>query len=159
MTISRFLASGFGAGFSPWAPGTAGSLLGLCIGEFLLRISHLALLGFVILAAILGCQVIANATGQKVFGAQAAAPHDPGWVVIDEIAGQCIALAALPRASWAGAFAAFAAFRLFDITKPGPVGWADRRGGAVAIMLDDVIAGGMAAACVFMLHLYRPGIF
>src|SRR5690606_19295261 len=75
------------------------------------------------------------------------AKADPSWVVVDEGAGQSIALAALPVAGGiAGVMLAFLLFRIFDVMKPGPVGWADRRKGATGVMLDDIIAGGMAAA-------------
>ena len=80
---------------------------------------------------------------------------DPSWVVIDEVAGQWIALwpvafgaammNAAPSALWPGWVAGFALFRLFDIAKPGWVGRADRRGDALGLMLDDVIAGVFAA--------------
>ena len=70
---------------------------------------------------------------------------DPGWVVIDEFAGQWITLLALARPRSPGLIAAFVLFRLFDITKLGPVGWADRQHGAFGIMADDVIAGVIAA--------------
>jgi len=74
---------------------------------------------------------------------------DPGWVVVDEGAGQLLALAALPAgAGWLGVVVAFAAFRAFDILKPGPVGWADRRPGPLGVMLDDVVAGALAAGVV-----------
>ncbi|MGR3321049.1 MAG: phosphatidylglycerophosphatase A family protein [Pseudooceanicola sp.] len=87
--------------------------------------------------------------------------HDPSHVVIDEVAGQWIAL--LPvmfgadrvgadvLALWPGWIVAFVGFRFFDIVKPGPVGWADRRDDATGVMLDDVIAGIMAAALVIVL--------
>jgi phosphatidylglycerophosphatase A len=76
----------------------------------------------------------------------ASADSDPGWVVIDEGAGQALALAALPAASgWPGVLLAFALFRVLDIAKPGPVGWADRQPGALGVLLDDLFAGGLAA--------------
>ncbi|MBI0536568.1 phosphatidylglycerophosphatase A [Roseomonas sp. KE2513] len=72
---------------------------------------------------------------------------DPGWVVADEAAGQCLALAALAHsASFWWVLAAFALFRALDIVKPGPIGWADRMEGSLGVMLDDVLAGLMAAA-------------
>ena len=86
---------------------------------------------------------------------------DPSEIVIDELAGQWIAL--LPVAwgaervgasafdLWPGWVAAFVLFRLFDIWKPGPVGWADRMGGATGVMLDDVVAGLLAALGVVAL--------
>jgi phosphatidylglycerophosphatase A len=84
---------------------------------------------------------------------------DPSEIVIDEVAGQWVALFPLSAGLWwAGAaphvfpwpgwIGAFLLFRLFDIWKPGPVGWADRRHGALGVMLDDVIAGAMAAVVV-----------
>ncbi|MCW1956035.1 MAG: phosphatidylglycerophosphatase A [Roseobacter sp.] len=84
--------------------------------------------------------------------------HDPSEVVIDEVAGQWIAL--LPvligashagldaLALWPGWLVAFVGFRVFDILKPGLVGWADRRGDALGVMLDDIIAGVAAALAV-----------
>ncbi len=83
---------------------------------------------------------------------------DPGWVVIDEFAGQWITMLALSRAGLAGLLLAFALFRLFDITKLGPVGWADRRHGAFGIMADDVIAGLIAAALLLLLRLAWPDL-
>jgi phosphatidylglycerophosphatase A len=77
------------------------------------------------------------------------AAADPGWVVVDEAAGQSLALAA--ATGWVGVILAFALFRLFDITKPGPVGWADRQKGAFGVMADDVIAGAMAAVVILLL--------
>jgi phosphatidylglycerophosphatase A len=65
-------------------------------------------------------------------------------VVVDEFAGQWITMIALLTPSPAGLIAAFVLFRFFDITKLGPVGWADRRHGAFGIMADDVIAGVIA---------------
>jgi len=88
----------------------------------------------------------------------AEAANDPGWVVIDEAVGQLLALAALPAASLLGVAAAFALFRLFDITKPGPVGWADRRHGPMGVMLDDALAGAMAAGVLGLVQILRPGV-
>ncbi|RAI56269.1 phosphatidylglycerophosphatase A family protein [Roseicella frigidaeris] len=85
------------------------------------------------------------------------APADPGWVVVDEGAGQLLTLAALPAgAGLPGVALAFLLFRLFDITKPGPVGWADRQHGARGIMLDDLIAGGLAALPLLALRGLLP---
>ena len=87
--------------------------------------------------------------------------HDPSEVVIDEVAGQWIALLPVAigahmvgvpfTALWPGWIAAFALFRLFDITKWGPIGWADRMHGPTGVMLDDVIAGIFAAIGVCLL--------
>lgn len=81
------------------------------------------------------------------------AREDPGWVVADEAAGQCLALAALPAgASALWVLAGFALFRLLDILKPGPVGWADRMEGSLGVMLDDILAGLLAGAALLLLQ-------
>lgn len=135
LRLARGIASGFGSGFAPVAPGTAGSAVALLIGAALMQASPYALP----LAALLACLVGIWAIGAVGGGV------DPGWIVIDEFAGQWIAMLALPRASAIGLAAAFALFRLLDILKPGPIGWADRRKDAVGVMADDVIAGMLAA--------------
>ena len=79
----------------------------------------------------------------------AGADCDPSWVVIDEFAGQWIAMLGLARVTVLGALAAFVLFRVLDITKLGPIGWADRRHDAVGVMGDDVIAGLIAALALW----------
>ncbi len=90
--------------------------------------------------------------------ADAGTDHDPPWVVVDEGAGQLLALAAIPAgAPWLWVVAAFALFRFFDILKFGPVGWADRRRGGFWVMTDDLLAGALAAAAILALRLAWPG--
>ena len=94
--------------------------------------------------------------------------HDPSEIVIDEVAGQWIAFwvvsigathADVPlTALWPGWIVAFLGFRLFDILKPGPIGWADRRGDALGVMLDDVIAGVFAAILAAALAWFSHGV-
>lgn len=87
------------------------------------------------------------------------AGSDPSWVVVDEGAGQSLALAALPAgAGPLGVLLAFLLFRALDILKPGPVGWADRRPGASGIMLDDLIAGAIAGGALLLLRAAWPGL-
>jgi phosphatidylglycerophosphatase A len=157
MTPSRLLASGFCSGFAPVAPGTAGSLVGIILGAALLHVSPWALLAGTALATIGGVYATMRATGLPLRSHNKTAMDDPGWVVIDEIAGQFCALLLLPRPSWAGAALAFAAFRALDITKPGPIGWADRQAGVVGIMADDILAGLAAAAIVGLAHSLAGG--
>jgi len=159
MTPSRLIAAGFGAGFSPVAPGTAGSLLGLALGMALLAISPFLLLGVTLALAFGGMPIVSRAVGIPMRPAAQADHADPRWVVIDEIAGQCLALLALPRPSWGGAALAFVLFRALDIFKPGPIGWADRQGGAWGIMADDLIAGFAACLLVGGAHVRFPGYF
>jgi phosphatidylglycerophosphatase A len=145
---SSLLATWFGAGLLPWAPGTWGSLAALPFGWLLFRYAG----PFGLLAAT----AAVFATG--LWAAQAyekvAAVKDPGAIVIDEVAGQWLAL--VPAGiiqgglSLMGILLAFLCFRVFDVAKPWPVGWADRHlKGAFGIMADDIIAGIYAAAVVY----------
>jgi phosphatidylglycerophosphatase A len=131
MRFARLVASGFGSGLAPFAPGTAGSLAALAIGALLLAWSPWALLAGCLLAGIGGFWAVRSLHLEG----------DPGWVVIDEFAGQFIALLGLAAPTPLGLLAAFLLFRLLDIAKPGPVGWADRQPGAAGIMCDDILAG------------------
>lgn len=153
--MATCIASGFGSGFAPVAPGTAGSLAALLAGMAMLALAP-SLLPVAALAATVGGWWAVRALG---------AVGDPGWIVVDEVAGQWIALlplALLPGAAvWnpASLLLAFLAFRAFDILKPGPVGWADRQEGAFGVMADDVIAGAMAALVVLVAQRLWPGWF
>lgn len=145
-----WIATGFGSGFSPVAPGTAGSLAALLPWWLLLRELPLPLyLGVLAAAFVLG--VWASAWTIRRTGIQ-----DPSLVVWDEYVGMWIALAAAP-AGWAWVLGAFVAFRVFDILKPWPVSWADRAlDGGFGAMLDDVLAGlyalGALQAAAFFLR-------
>lgn len=148
--MPRWIASAGGVGFFPWAPGTAGSLAALVIGCGLLAWGgHETLLAAALLAWVVGLRAI-RAAG---------ATDDPGWVVIDEVAGQWLTLLGLPHVSWIGAIAAFALFRLLDITKPGPIGWADRMNTPGGIMADDVIAGVIGAVILRAVLIWHPALF
>lgn len=143
MTPARLIAGGFGAGWLPKAPGTWGSLAALLPaaavqyagGPLALAIAT-AGVAFIGLWAIQAC-------GES--------DADPGWIVIDEVTGQWLAL--LPAAlDWRLYVAGFVLFRLFDIAKPWPIGWADRAlPGAAGIMTDDLLAGIYAAVGVGLL--------
>ena len=146
MTAARLIASGFGCGFAPTAPGTVASAVTLLPGVLLLHISPALLAVAALLTTLAGLWAI-RAT--QIDG-------DPGWVVIDEVAGQLIALCGLAYVSLAGVLAAFLIFRLLDIVKPGPIGWADRQGGATGIMADDLIAGAIAAGIVWAIGSHWP---
>jgi phosphatidylglycerophosphatase A len=143
MTPAVFIASGGGAGYARQAPGTFGSVVGLAVGALLLHLGHGPLLAGIVLASALGLWAVWAVGGQS----------DPGWIVIDEVAGQMIAMLALPRVNCLGVILAFALFRLFDIWKPGPVGWADKRHDALGVMADDWVAGALAFACLIVLRL------
>jgi phosphatidylglycerophosphatase A len=146
MRLARFIAAGFGTGYTPVAAGTVASAAAALTGAGLLQLSPLALVAAALLATI----------GGMVAVTRAGVEGDPGWVVIDEFAGQWISLMALARPTLAGVVAAFVLFRLFDVTKLGPVGWADRQHGAFGVMADDVIAGIIAALVLGLVRLLRP---
>ncbi len=149
MRPARLVASGFGSGFCPVAPGTAGSLVALAIGAATLSV----------LPTTLPLAVVAALAGWWAISASGEAARDPGWVVIDEFAGQFLAMAPLASPSPIGLLMAFVLFRLFDIWKPGPVGRMDRRATAVGVMGDDVIAGAFAAILVWAAELAWPGLY
>ena len=146
--MSHIIATFFYIGHLRPAPGTWGSLAALLVGFAIIHTTGFFGLCFAILASFsLGWWATAAQTKGKV-------DHDPSEIVIDEVAGQWISI--FPLAIWPQQFdificywlLAFGAFRMFDITKPGLVGWADRQLGPLAVMLDDVIAGIMAAAVI-----------
>ncbi len=142
MRFARLLASGFGVGYAPFAPGTVASLAALVVGVAMLLVSPILLGVASLVVSIGGIWVVRRA---RVDG-------DPGWVVIDEFAGQWIALLGIGSVAPIELLAAFLLFRALDIWKPGPVGWADRRHGAIGLMLDDVIAGLIAAVVLYFLQ-------
>jgi phosphatidylglycerophosphatase A len=148
MTLARLVASFLGAGLVPRAPGTVGSLAALIPGLLLLWASPAVLAAGVVVAAVGGMWAV-RAAGVE---------DDPGWVVIDEVAGQWIALLGMAHPTVQGAVVAFVAFRAFDIAKPGPVGWAERLPGAAGVMADDVVGGVLAALVVLGLRWVVPGL-
>jgi phosphatidylglycerophosphatase A len=148
MRVARFIAAGFGTGYAPVAAGTVASMAALLAGAMLLRLSPVALAVAALLATFGGFAAVRRA---GVAG-------DPGWVVIDEFAGQWIAMLALARPGIPGLLGAFILFRVLDIAKPGPVGWADRRHGAFGIMADDVIAGVIAALVLGTIRILWPDL-
>lgn len=140
MSFARLVAAGFGVGFAPVIAGTVASALALLLGAVMLGLSPYALPIAALLATVGGAWAV---HAGRIDG-------DPGWVVIDEFAGQWITLLALDRITPVGLLAAFVLFRFFDVTKLGPVGWADRQHGPMGVMADDVIAGVIAAAFLWL---------
>jgi len=130
-----FLATGFGSGFLPKAPGTWGTIVALPVWWFFIAPLEFWIQILVILvAAVAATWVVEQVLRRYPVG-------DAGEIVIDEIVGMWCALALLP-ANILVLAVAFALFRLFDIAKPGPVGWADRTlHNGLGVMMDDLIAG------------------
>jgi phosphatidylglycerophosphatase A len=140
------IATWFGVGLSPLAPGTCGSLAALPIAWAIRTVSGAsglaAALVVVFSAGIWAADAVAKASGLQ----------DPAAVVVDEVAGQWLVLLAAPFDPFAWAFG-FVLFRLFDIWKPWPVSWADRYvKGGFGIMLDDILAAGYALLVLTVLR-------
>lgn len=133
------VATGFGTGLSPYAPGTVGSLLAVALWWFLIADLPIIVRLAIALAAFgLGVLVVQRVVARHNLG-------DEPAIVWDEIAGCWLALAVVPKA-WPWVVAAFALFRFGDIVKPWPVSWADRTvKGGFGIMLDDAIVGATVA--------------
>ena len=129
-----FFATGCYSGFSPGAPGTAGSVIGVALFWLLSPLSFplyiITVTAFIFLA--IWCASRAYGIFQK---------KDPSQVVIDEIAGYLVTMAALPP-TWGYIIAGFLLFRVMDIVKPYPIRWIDQNiAGGYGIVLDDVLAG------------------
>ena len=146
-----FVATGFGCGLAPWAPGTLGSALGLAAWWWLLAdLPAVGRLAAVAAGGVFGFAVIRQAVKRHRLG-------DEPAIVLDEVIGCWVALLMAPKAL-APALVGFALFRAADIVKPWPVSWADAKvKGAAGILLDDVLAGGIAlAALAIAQHLLWP---
>jgi phosphatidylglycerophosphatase A len=129
------LATWFGAGCLPKAPGTWGSLAALPLAWLLWLGGGRPLLAVAAVVVFFAGWWAAERTVATL------GIPDPGSVVVDEVVGQWLVLIAAPPDLLAWTIG-FVLFRLFDIVKPWPVSWADRRiGGGLGVMLDDVLAG------------------
>ena len=135
----HWLAFGFGSGLLPKAPGTWGTLVGI---PFFLLLSSLPLAGYLLATlALFGLGVwVCGKVGREL------GVHDHPAIVWDEVVGYLVTMTAVP-VDWGWLLGGFLLFRLFDILKPWPVRWFDRRvPGGVGVMADDLVAGLMALA-------------
>lgn len=139
------VATGLGIGLLPAAPGTWGSLAALPFAWILqVSIGPWGLAAAIVLVFALGLWSVGRVAGGP-------AGDDPGSVVIDEVAGQWLTLLVVPPHPMLY-LAGFLLFRLADIFKPWPVGWADRTvKGALGVMLDDILAALYAGAALALL--------
>jgi phosphatidylglycerophosphatase A len=160
--MNRLIVTFFGAGLLRPLAGTWGSLAALPVAWVIARyLGPWALVAGIVVVTVVGWYAVRAELPKMDDG-------DHGEFVIDEVAGQWIAL--LPvvfgaahagadlLALWPGWVAAFVLFRLFDTTKLGPIGWADRMHGHTGVMLDDLIAGVAAAIGVMILAALWHGM-
>ena len=157
MTLQKLFLTFFGAGLSPKAPGTVGTLASLPVGLavlYYLGVETLFMLTLAItIVGIFEINKYENETGI----------HDQQHIVIDEAAGMWLSLTIVyptamtmsyPYVEILAVIFSFAAFRLFDIWKPSTIGWIDREvKGGLGVMMDDVlagIAGGLLSAVILM---------
>lgn len=153
--MHRLVATFFGVGRFPLAPGTTASLVAVAVGAGL----HL-LGGILLLALAATCACIGGLWASARYLSEASS-HDPPEIVIDEVAGQWIALLPVPYFApytlpnslpylLGATFASFMLFRLFDIWKPSLIGRADKLDSPLSVMLDDILAG-LASAIILAL--------
>lgn len=140
----QFLALGFGSGLAPKAPGTFGTLaaIPLVILSADLSTLHYALL--VLLLSVIGIYLCD-------YTAKAVDVHDHPAIVWDEIVGLFITMFMVPL-TWQTILVGFILFRVFDIFKPWPISWLDKHcHGGFGIMIDDIVAGLAALACMHII--------
>ncbi len=129
----HFIACGFGVGAMPWMPGTWGTLVGVIFYVFLHSLSLLSYCVVVVILFMVGV-VICGITNRD-FGT-----HDHSAAVWDEIVGFLFVMIAVPY-RWYFIVIGFILFRVFDIWKPWPIKWVERKAkGGFGVMMDDVVA-------------------
>jgi phosphatidylglycerophosphatase A len=137
----HLLAFGFGAGLSPKAPGTMGTVVAVLIYLVLPNMPPIIYAGLILLSFVFGIWICGKT-------AEDLGVHDHGGIVWDEFVGYWITMFMAPSGLF-WVLLGFVLFRLLDIFKPWPIKWADKElAGGLGIMLDDVLAGIMAALCM-----------
>lgn len=139
----HFLALGFGSGLAPKAPGTFGTLAAIPVFFLAMNLANLHYLLLLMVMSIAGVYICGKA-------AKDAGVHDHGAIVWDEIVGFMITMYLIP-VNWLTVLVGFALFRFFDILKPWPISYLDKNcHGGLGIMLDDIVAGVAAWACMML---------
>ena len=140
-----FTAVGFGSGLSPFAPGTAGTLLTVPLVYFLQQQDFLIYVTVTVFVLLTGSWVCGYAADKLQV-------HDHSAIVYDEVAGFLITMCLAP-AGWEWMLAGFVLFRFFDAVKPWPISWFDKNlHGGFGILFDDVIAGIFSLCCLLLLN-------
>jgi len=142
---NHLFAFGFGSGLAPKAPGTFGTLAAVPIYWLIQDLSWPLYLSWLLVTFALGvlwCDRSSRALGV----------HDHGGIVWDEFVGYWVTMFLAPK-GWLWMLLGFALFRLFDIVKPWPIRWLDRKvAGGFGIMVDDLLAGIFACICLQVIH-------
>ncbi|MBV1951770.1 MAG: phosphatidylglycerophosphatase A [Cycloclasticus sp.] len=135
------LAFGFGSGLSKKAPGTMGTVLAVILFYGLMLMGQVWYISGLVLVVFSGSWICGEAS--KKLGV-----HDHGGIVWDEVAGYLLTMYWAPF-TLQNMLIGFILFRAFDILKPWPINWLDKHvSGGFGIMIDDILAGLMAAACL-----------
>ncbi|MBT0113901.1 MULTISPECIES: phosphatidylglycerophosphatase A [Vibrio] len=149
----HLLATGFGSGLSPFIPGTMGTLAAVPLFLLLSQLPFTAYVIVVLISCVVGIQICqVTSADMKV--------HDHGSIVWDEFAGFWITMSIVPALNiplteWKWLITGFILFRFFDMVKPWPIGWLDKRvHGGLGIMVDDIVAGVMAGVALFLVAKY-----
>jgi phosphatidylglycerophosphatase A len=140
-----FTAVGFGSGLSPFAPGTAGTLLTVPLVYFLQQQDYLLYVTVMVFVLLTGSWVCG-------YAARKLQVHDHSGIVYDEVAGFLVTMSMAPP-GWEWMLAGFVLFRFFDAVKPWPISWLDKNlHGGFGILFDDVIAGIFSLCCLLLLN-------
>jgi len=144
--VADAIATWFGCGYSPSAPGTVGSAAAIAIAIVIEAFARWRPPWFAALAVVVTVPAL-WAAGETARQRKA---KDPQCVVVDEVVGQWLALSGARALNWKSWLAAFLLFRLFDIWKPAPVRQLESLPGGVGIVADDLMAGVYAALVLFL---------
>ena len=142
--LARFIATAGGAGYSPVAPGTCGTLVGIPIAFACRSLDTCLFVALVVLISVIGAAAahVADRSWQT---------HDSQRIVIDEVAGYLLTVAFVDRGNPWVLLVGFVVFRALDIAKPPPIRWFDRHvHGGIGVMLDDIVAGAIGAVIVYL---------
>lgn len=143
--VALSLATAFGVGYAPFAPGTFGSAVGLLLWAVLPQ-SALAQAAVILVLFVIGCW--AGTVVEQYYGGT-----DPGPVVIDEVMGMLLTLFMHP-VGWTGALTGFFLFRAFDVLKPYPADRLERLHGGIGVMADDGMAAVYANLTLWVLFSF-----
>jgi len=143
--IARAIATAGGAGYVPFAPGTAGTAVAVPLTWALADLGWAPFLAITAAVTLIG--IIAASEADRFWGT-----HDSGRIVIDEVAGYMVTMAPIDRHDLWSLVIGFVVFRLLDQLKPPPARWIDdKMGGGTGVVLDDVAAGVWGAAIMWAL--------